>query len=518
MHQPFTACVLRWQSPTNCAASPLSSRRVPPTTTTPTPPNPTVSEWFATETPKHIHYLLNYLVHPCPQQAQCTLGHKCFHYHSEEQRRRRPEVIGAGREKHWNYNACWCAAAKDQQVCEMRDRCRYAHNTHEINFHPSRFKTQTCKHASIAGGGAQECRRNGMHCPFSHQDLRKGLIFYPHGSGTSAAPCTTPTPAPAPVSTHHSPVVAPSSLANTLRTQYIAPANELAQEREFYLRVYKVLRCEVLIASSDAAAAALESVAPHNPCLCPRYHENPQRVPLMDKQRRRCPYTHVYDSTACAAVKPSADAGWRSPSVCPRGDACRFSHTFLESMYHPHTYKTVMCQYFDEHDARSWKRCRFERACAHAHTMKELEFNQTASNVFRQQHPIPSNTQENFPRTGSQPSLQSLSASHSTTSLVNSCNTSSPCLSEGWMDHSPRTAEIDDPGTDTTEEEGNDCTCTTIKRPLLLTVDAVASENICVSGSKYAAIAPPSNSVCTALPIIQLFSFSRPLVIIDDRV
>lgn len=113
--------------------------------------------------------------------------------------------------------------------------------------------------------------------------------------------------------------------------------------------------------------------------LCPFYH--------FDSKRRRNPRIYRYSHEPCANVKVSSSVssasgvdsnnsshGWLHPSVCPNGDACPFSHTLLESMYHPNVYKTVLCANFNADAASKGEeqKCKFGRQCAHAHAKSEL--------------------------------------------------------------------------------------------------------------------------------------------------
>jgi len=144
--------------------------------------------------------------------------------------------------------------------------------------------------------------------------------------------------------------------------QYMCPADEMMNDREFYVFSYKCHPCR----SQTVACAKGE---------CPNYH--------YDHKRRRLPRLYRYAPDPCPAVKhasdgssgnPTAGSGWRRPSACRIGDACPFSHTQLESMYHPLSYKRQMCPLFDENDRSSWQRCPFKRACSMAHGRRELDF------------------------------------------------------------------------------------------------------------------------------------------------
>jgi hypothetical protein len=168
----------------------------------------------------------------------------------------------------------------------------------------------------------------------------------------------------------------PSFLASLEPNKYICPPEERAQDREFYLYSYKTQPCR----SQSLACTKGE---------CPNYH--------YENKRRRNPRLYRYSSEPCPAVKqsPSSDGssagGWKRPSSCRMGDACGYSHTLLESMYHPSVFKTVLCSNFDEKDRASWQRCPWKRACAHAHSRSEMEY---AEGCLRREAGLPTSGSE----------------------------------------------------------------------------------------------------------------------------
>ncbi|WIA18916.1 hypothetical protein OEZ85_003588 [Tetradesmus obliquus] len=59
-----------------------------------------------------------------------------------------------------------CNAVKKGQSCEAGDACPYAHNSHELWLHPSRYKTRLCR-----SGGA--CARGICFFAHSQAELRQ---------------------------------------------------------------------------------------------------------------------------------------------------------------------------------------------------------------------------------------------------------------------------------------------------------------------------------------------------------
>lgn len=167
----------------------------------------------------------------------------------------------------------------------------------------------------------------------------------------------------------------PSFLLSLNPNEYICPPEELPAERDFYLYQYKVHPCK----NQTLACTKGE---------CPSFH--------YENKRRRNPRVFRYSHEPCIVVHPPTPHGtvqhdlahgsnWRRPSACRLGDQCEFSHTLLESMYHPLIWKTQYCKNFDERDRSTWQRCPWKRACAHAHSRAELEYAEACSREYLQQ-------------------------------------------------------------------------------------------------------------------------------------
>lgn len=82
---------------------------------------------------------------------------------------------------------------------------------------------------------------------------------------------------------------------------------------------------------------------------------------------RRPPNKHGYSPALCPHIRPimSAGGGVNLENNCPAGPACRFAHTKDEVLYHPHIFKTSLCE---EHrtltsDQRSARRSKHRPRC-----------------------------------------------------------------------------------------------------------------------------------------------------------
>lgn len=94
----------------------------------------------------------------------------------------------------------------------------------------------------------------------------------------------------------------------------------------------------------------------HDWTTCPFTHPG-------EKAQRRDPRQFSYTGIACPELKKNAKG------ICPRGDACPFSHTVFEYWCHPSRYRTQMCN--DVSNLASGMQCK-RKVCFFAHKVEEL--------------------------------------------------------------------------------------------------------------------------------------------------
>ncbi|KOB69900.1 putative unkempt [Operophtera brumata] len=236
-----------------------------------------------TEKPNHYKYLKEFRVEQCPSflQHKCTQHRPftCFHWHFNNQRRRRPV---RKRDGSFNYSADnYCTKYNETSgICEDGDECPYLHRTAgdtERRYHLRYYKTCMCVHDTDARG---LCTKNGAHCAFAHggPDLRPPVLD-----------ARELQPEPSDDEPH-------------------AP-NALDRERNLMLE------------------------DPKQGYACPQYHNS--------KDKRRSPRKYKYRSTPCPNVKHGEE--WGEPSNCEAGDACAYCHTRTEQQFHPEIYKSTKC-------------------------------------------------------------------------------------------------------------------------------------------------------------------------------
>lgn len=92
---------------------------------------------------------------------------------------------------------------------------------------------------------------------------------------------------------------------------------------------------------------------PHDRRSCQNWHSK--------ADRRRNPFEFSYGCTECPNQTEMTE--------CNLGDKCKFSHGFLERMYHPDLYKTSMCQRIS-----AGLNCDRGLFCAFAHNQGDLRF------------------------------------------------------------------------------------------------------------------------------------------------
>ncbi|KPJ02599.1 RING finger protein unkempt [Papilio xuthus] len=287
-----------------------------------------------TEKPNHYKYLKEFRVEQCPSflQHKCTQHRPftCFHWHFNNQRRRRPV---RKRDGSFNYSADnYCAKYNETSgICEDGDECPYLHRTAgdtERRYHLRYYKTCMCVHDTDARG---LCTKNGAHCAFAHgaPDLRPPVLDVrelqalenPEGADGDAA--------------------APNALD---RERNLMNEDPKWQDTNYVLSSYKTEPCK----------------RPPRLCrqgyACPQYHNS--------KDKRRSPRKYKYRSTPCPSVKHAEE--WGEPSNCEVGDACGYCHTRTEQQFHPEIYKSTKCN-----DVQQAGYCPRGLFCAFAHVEPE---------------------------------------------------------------------------------------------------------------------------------------------------
>ncbi|CAG9786373.1 unnamed protein product [Diatraea saccharalis] len=287
-----------------------------------------------TEKPNHYKYLKEFRVEQCPSflQHKCTQHRPftCFHWHFNNQRRRRPV---RKRDGTFNYSADnYCTKYNETSgICEDGDDCPYLHRTAgdtERRYHLRYYKTCMCVHDTDARG---LCTKNGAHCAFAHgaPDLRPPVLDMrelqalenPDGADGDAA------------------------IPNALdRERNLMNEDPKWQDTNYVLSSYKTEPCK----------------RPPRLCrqgyACPQYHNS--------KDKRRSPRKYKYRSTPCPNVKHGEE--WGEPSNCEAGDACGYCHTRTEQQFHPEIYKSTKCN-----DVQQAGYCPRGLFCAFAHVERK---------------------------------------------------------------------------------------------------------------------------------------------------
>ncbi|XP_037964626.2 RING finger protein unkempt [Plutella xylostella] len=286
-----------------------------------------------TEKPNHYKYLKEFRVEQCPSflQHKCTQHRPftCFHWHFNNQRRRRPV---RKRDGSFNYSADnYCTKYNETSgICEDGDECPYLHRTAgdtERRYHLRYYKTCMCVHDTDARG---LCTKNGAHCAFAHgaPDLRPPVLDVRE---LQALENPDPNDADA----------APNALD---RERNLMNEDPKWQDTNYVLSSYKTEPCK----------------RPPRLCrqgyACPQYHNS--------KDKRRSPRKYKYRSTPCPNVKHGEE--WGEPSNCDAGDGCGYCHTRTEQQFHPEIYKSTKCN-----DVQQAGYCPRALFCAFAHVEPE---------------------------------------------------------------------------------------------------------------------------------------------------
>ncbi|XP_077299258.1 RING finger protein unk isoform X2 [Arctopsyche grandis] len=290
-----------------------------------------------TEKPNHYKYLKEFRVEQCPSflQHKCTQHRPftCFHWHFNNQRRRRPV---RKRDGSFNYSADnYCTKYNETSgLCDDGDECPFLHRTAgdtERRYHLRYYKTCMCVHDTDARG---YCVKNGPHCAFAHgnNDLRPPVydikeiqaLENPDLEANGAA----------------------SNGPNVLdKERNLMNEDPKWQDTNYVLSSYKTEACK----------------RPPRLCrqgyACPQYHNS--------KDKRRSPRKYKYRSTPCPNVKHGEE--WGEPGNCDSGDNCSYCHTRTEQQFHPEIYKSTKCN-----DVQQAGYCPRGVFCAFAHVEQEM--------------------------------------------------------------------------------------------------------------------------------------------------
>jgi hypothetical protein len=265
-----------------------------------------------------------FLQHKCQQHRPFT----CFHWHFQNQRRRRPI---RRRDGTFNYSADVYCSKYDETtgICPDGDECPYLHRTAgdtERRYHLKYYKTGMCVHDTDNRGF---CVKNGPHCAFAHgaNDLRPAVYDIRELQAIENG--------------ETDPVIGPNSLD---KERSLLNDDPKWLDTTYVLANYKTEPCK----------------KPPRLCrqgyACPQYHNN--------KDKRRSPKKYKYRSTPCPNVKSGDE--WGDPVSCDAGDACQYCHTRTEQQFHPEIYKSTKCN-----DIQNTSYCPRGAFCAFAHVEQE---------------------------------------------------------------------------------------------------------------------------------------------------
>merc|ERR1712223_1845764 len=242
----------------------------------------------STESVFHYKYLKEFRVDQCPlflqHKRQQHRPFTCFHWHFQNQRRRRP--VRRQRDGAFNYSADVYCSKYDETtgICADGDECPYLHRTAgdtERRYHLKYYKTGMCVHDTDNRGF---CVKNGPHCAFAHgtSDLRaavydiRELQAIENGETGLAA-----------------------ELAGTASQQ--GTLNSLDKERSLVNDDPKWLDTTYVLANYKTEPCKKPPRLCRQGYACPQYHNN--------KDKRRSPKKYKYRSTPCPNVKSGDEWG-----------------------------------------------------------------------------------------------------------------------------------------------------------------------------------------------------------------
>uniref|UniRef100_A0A336MNH7 CSON003362 protein n=1 Tax=Culicoides sonorensis TaxID=179676 RepID=A0A336MNH7_CULSO len=283
-----------------------------------------------TEKPNHYTYLKEFRVEQCPAflQHKCNQHRPfvCFHWHFQNQRRRRPV---RRRDGTFNYSADVYCQNYDETtgLCTNGDDCPFLHRTAgdtERRYHLRYYKTCMCVHDTDSRGN---CVKNGQHCAFAHG-----------------------------IHDQRPPVYDIKELESMQNQENAADAangpNVLDKERSLMNEDPKWQDTNYVLANYKTEPCKRPPRLCRQGYACPQYHNS--------KDKRRSPRKFKYRSTPCPNVKHGEE--WGEPANCDAGDNCQYCHTRTEQQFHPEIYKSTKCN-----DVQQAGYCPRSVFCAFAH-------------------------------------------------------------------------------------------------------------------------------------------------------
>lgn len=281
------------------------------------------------ELPNHFAYMFKFRVEQCPLflQHKCTQHRPftCFHWHFQNQRRRKPI---RRRDGSLNYSADEYCTKYDETtgICPDGDECSFLHRTAgdtERRYHLRYYKTAPCVHETDNRGF---CIKNGVHCAFSHgnSDLRNPIYD----------------------------LLDLNKAGEKITDLEFSGQNALDKERNLLNDDPKWQDTNYVLANYKTESCKKPPRLCRQGYACPQYHNT--------RDRRRSPKKFKYRSTPCPNAKHGEE--WADPSGCDSGDSCQYCHTRTEQQFHPEIYKSTKC-----HDMQTNSYCPRGSFCAFAH-------------------------------------------------------------------------------------------------------------------------------------------------------
>lgn len=257
---------------------------------------------------EYSRVLLTYKTQQC--QLNCLDQTICPLYHSNDEMRR-PLFDSSHLLQYYCGNIpCTCG----------RFQCSLAHNSYEINYHPSKFKTITCLNY-------KNCAFKNFYCPFLHENEKSLKDFL-----NKAISPTLQNQVP---KKKNSLKYFSNSFIPNGKFQIILQIDKMQRDLAYPDKMiyFKVNQCELLEEN-------------HNWNQCQFYHN--------DKDRRRV--IGNYSAERCLNKN------------CLKGDECEFSHNDPEQLYHPDKYKKRFCSLYPN----ELEKCKFGNFCSFAHAENEI--------------------------------------------------------------------------------------------------------------------------------------------------
>lgn len=355
------------------------------------PDQTSIDDWesFQEESDEVRNIILLFKIRKCSDEdhfSSSQYTNSCSNYHSTDDKRRRP--FDNNGKLLYSSESCQNKSCND-------DKCKFANNLYEVNYHPNYYKTKICniKHKFEKEKLSRLFNKESIsNFPIPIPIMKSSILSkFNQSSRTSDFSSTFFTSEAGNYSNNKS-----TSDLNLTQVDEIYENEDLLEldlddihdsaicpfyhstedRRNNKNDVFNLSKASILSVIQlnhmnllDFKVKKCELTVKHSEKECVYYHSN--------KDKRRCQRKYTYTHDLCSYIQ--------NESKCPKNDHCHKSHNQVEMFYHKDKFKTKLCSYFHENSSLKEinSTCPYGLLCSFAHAEDELQiplFKRTVKN------------------------------------------------------------------------------------------------------------------------------------------